>query len=73
MAKRPLLMQGSPVWQDSNDSKNLSLYGTSITDAGLVHLESLHHLKNLGLEKTTVTDEGVARLRKKLPNCEIAR
>ncbi len=53
--------------------ENLSLYGTQVTDDGLRHLESLQCLKNLGLEKTKVTDEGVARLREKLPNCEIVK
>jgi len=41
-----------------------------ISDAGLVHLKSLH-LKELNLFDTKISDAGLAELKKALPNCEI--
>lgn len=45
----------------------LSLNGPRITDAGLVHLETLPKLKNLWLRGTAITDEGYRRLQAALP------
>ena len=49
----------------------LHLGSTTITDAGLVHLEGLTTLKDLKVTRTAVTEEGVASLNKKLPTTEI--
>jgi len=51
---------------------SLELYGTKITDAGLVYLKGLTNLTFLTLSKE-VTDAGVAELQKALPNCVISR
>ena len=42
----------------------LNLSGTTITDAGLVHLEHLNWLRSLDLLSTSVSDEGLRRLEK---------
>ena len=42
----------------------LHLGSTTITDAGLVHLEGLTTLKDLKVTRTAVTEEGVASLNK---------
>ena len=41
----------------------LDCNGTSITDAGLVHLKGLTHLEWLALRRTRVTDAGLAHLK----------
>jgi len=51
----------------------LSLWGTKVTDAGLVHLKGLGNLKALDLSATRVTDDGVKQLQEALPNCAIVR
>lgn len=51
--------------------QTLFLCETKVDDAGLMKLEGLHGLKLLGLSGTDTTPEGRARLREKLPNCEI--
>ncbi len=54
--------------------ERLSINATTVTDAGIRHLESLSNLRELYLrECPNITDEGVARLRKALPNCKIYR
>ena len=42
--------------------EELSFYGSSATDAGLVHLEGLARLKFLSLSYMRITDAGVANL-----------
>ena len=42
--------------------EELSFYGSSATDAGLVHLEGLARLKFLSLSYMRITDAGVAHL-----------
>ncbi|MEO2021815.1 MAG: hypothetical protein ABGX05_08295 [Pirellulaceae bacterium] len=65
---------GATIGKDENGNVvSLSLIGTKITDAGLVHLKRLTKLQRLGLEFTKVTDAGVADLQKALPNCKISR
>jgi len=49
----------------------VSLTGTDITDAGLVHLKGLTNLKWLFLYNTKVTDVGVAELYKTFPKLTI--
>ncbi|HVX63582.1 MAG TPA: hypothetical protein VHC19_23370 [Pirellulales bacterium] len=49
----------------------LSLASTPVTDAGLMHLESLHAAVLIDLRFTQVTDNGVARLRRELPQAKI--
>ncbi|GAF95605.1 unnamed protein product [marine sediment metagenome] len=49
----------------------LELWGTQITDAGLVHLKDLTNLETLSLAYTQITDEGVKKFQEVLPNCNI--
>ena len=51
--------------------KKLHLDGTQVTDAGLAHLERLPELRLVSLKETRVTEEAVARLRERLPHCQI--
>jgi hypothetical protein len=52
----------------------LSLYGTSIGDAGLKELSRLEHLTTLNIEEDrTVTEEGLTALRKVCPQLSIYR
>jgi hypothetical protein len=53
--------------------KCLFLENTTVTDAGLVHLQGLHQLQGLGLDNTKVTDGGVRKLQQALPKCYIHR
>ena len=46
-------------------------YGTSVSDAGVVHLKRLTSLRTLNLELTKVTRACVDDLQNALPNCEI--
>ena len=43
--------------------ENLQLFGTEITDAGLVHLKGLTRLEYLSLRGTQVTDAGLVHLK----------
>ena len=64
---------GGTIGKDANGNVvSLSLIGTTITDAGLVHLKRLTRLQRLVLDFTKVTDAGVADLQKALPNCKIS-
>ena len=64
---------GGTIGKDANGNiVSLSLIGTTITDAGLVHLKRLTKLQRLVLDFTKVTDAGVADLQKALPNCKIS-
>ena len=47
----------------------LSLNGTRVTDAGLIHLSGLPELRQLWLLDTAVSEEGVRSLNEKLPKC----
>ena len=58
---------------DQGEVVEVSLRGTKITDAGLVHLKGLTNLQTLNLGGTKITDAGVADLQKALPNCKIYR
>ena len=51
----------------------LSLDGTQVTDAGLVHLKRLSSLRWLKLTRTKVTDDGVRELQKSLPHLQAIR
>jgi hypothetical protein len=48
----------------------LGLYGTGVTDAGVVHLKALKSLKKLFLLDSKVTEAGKQELAKALPNLE---
>ena len=50
----------------------LILYRTEITDASLKEVAKMKQLKDLELGGTSVTKAGVAKLKKALPNCDIA-
>jgi internalin A len=56
-------MPGSQTSASSQICKDLYLYGTPVTDAGLAHLRELTNLQTLGLNGTQVTDAGLANLR----------
>jgi hypothetical protein len=53
--------------------KDLFLYGTKITDAGLEHLKGLSGLRGLAIWYTKVTDAGVKDLQEALPHCRIRK
>lgn len=53
--------------------RDLDLVATPITDAGLNELSGLSQLRLLALTETKVTESGAAKLKKALPQCEIAR
>ncbi len=48
----------------------LNLYGTKVTDAGLLKLKSLPKLKKLYLWDSKATPEGAAALKKEIPEME---
>lgn len=51
--------------------RSLNFGNTDISDAGLVHLEGATSLIRLALSDTYVTEAAAARLRQKLPGCQI--
>jgi hypothetical protein len=48
-------------------------YGSSISDAGLEHLSSLHKLRMLYIQSSRVTDTGVQSFNERLPDCKVYR
>ena len=50
---------------------DLTLGGSQITDAGLMHLKGLRNLKHLTLVHTSVTAAGVQELKKALPDVKV--
>ena len=55
------------------DLKAVVLQGPGITDAGLVHLETLTGLETLSIRNTRVTSQGIEQLQSALPDCTISR
>ena len=53
--------------------KLVDIRGTSLTDAGLRHLESVEALDTVRLLGTMVTREGMARFQKARPNAVLAQ
>jgi hypothetical protein len=53
--------------------KELVLFESEVTDAGLMELAALKNLTSLSLQRTRVTAKGVAALQKALPKCDIRR
>jgi hypothetical protein len=51
--------------------KSLGLRNTALTDSALDEIESLSQLRGLDLAGTKFSKEGRARLREKLPDCNI--
>ena len=51
----------------------LNLYGTGVSDAGLVNLEGMKKLKHLYVWQTKVTEAGAAKLKKAIPGVDIDR
>jgi len=47
------------------------LNSTSVSDAGLVHLQGLTQLKVLGLSNTQVTEAGISELKRALPELQV--
>ena len=56
---------------DLPELSGLNLSSTSISDAGLIHLERCHELRIVDLRKTNVTAAGVETLQQALPRCLI--
>lgn len=56
---------------DLPELNELKLSSTSISDAGLVHLERCHELRIVDLRKTNVMAAGVEKLQQVLPRCLI--
>lgn len=50
----------------------INLNGTRVTDEGMKYVEALSHLRAVVLLRTNVTPSGCYKLRKMLPQCEIA-
>lgn len=65
------LEQMKPYLELLTALKTLDLEATRVSDAGLVHLESLRSLEYLGLTDTAVTEAGASRLHLALPDCWI--
>ncbi len=55
----------------TNGFYSLTFSGTDVSDAGLRHLEGMSKLRALTVDGTKVTANGVAKLKKKLPDCDI--
>ncbi len=53
--------------------RKLWLDNTQITDQGLMHLTGLRRLQMLDLSGTQVSETGIARLKKALPDLQVAR
>ena len=53
------------------DLRRLSLRGTQVTDAGLIHLKDLPNLQFLDLAGTQVTEAGVSNLKEAVPRCKV--
>jgi len=51
--------------------RDLTLRGTGVRDADLVHLHGLTNLKSIFFYETAVTASGREKLQKSLPKCEI--
>jgi hypothetical protein len=51
--------------------RDLSLRGTNVTDAALVHLQKLPSLRFLSLHYSHVTDAGMEEWKQTMPHCEI--
>ena len=55
-------MQRLQAFQGSTRIRTLNLFGTRVTDAGLVHLAGMTRLQSLNLMFTDVTDAGLVHL-----------
>jgi hypothetical protein len=53
--------------------KTLTLDGTQVTDAGMIHLEPLKNLRVLIVPPDRISPAAIQRLREALPNTEINR
>ena len=53
---------------EQGEVDGVDLYGTQITDAGLVHLKGLTSLEVLTLGNTQITDAGVEKLKEVMPD-----
>jgi hypothetical protein len=56
-----------------HELRNLSLWNTKVTDAGLKRLNGLKGITSLNVGKTGVTIEGVRDFQAAHSNCEIDR
>jgi hypothetical protein len=52
---------------------SLNLFGTKVTDVGLVYLKGLTSLQTLDLRRTSVTTAGLKDLQAALPSCKITK
>ena len=59
----PQAVESSHAKRAASRVLGLSIHGTLITDAGLVHLKGLTKLQELHLNETKVTDAGLAHLK----------
>ena len=60
----PQAVESSHAKRAASRVLGLSIHGTLITDAGLVHLKGLTKLQELHLNETKVTDAGLAHLKR---------
>ena len=63
--------EGELTEADLEKVREIGLYWTQITDAGLKPVGQLQQLTSLDLDGTQITDAGAAELRKVLPKCNI--
>ncbi|MBT5847121.1 MAG: hypothetical protein HOH86_11045 [Verrucomicrobiales bacterium] len=63
--------EGELTEADLEKVREIGLYWTQITDAGLKTVGQLQQLTSLDLDGTQITDAGAAELRKVLPKCNI--
>lgn len=56
--------------QVGSSLEELGLNDTDVTDAGLVHLRSLHELTALGLARTRITNQGLPEVQR-LPKLQV--
>ena len=61
------------LFQGLKELRDLNLYRSKITDAGLGHLKGLPGLRRLTLENAAITDAGCQDFQRAMPKAKVAR
>lgn len=61
------------VLRELKNLEDLSLYGTQVTDKGILQLTALPRLINLVVSETAVTEDGVNVFKSRCPKCQVHR